>query len=64
MRGFGQVGSGRQAVGICELVFHPDHSSSLEANTGHNGENHEKEEKDDNCANKTMVGDSSDTHLE
>ena len=42
LRGFGQVGSGRQAVGVRELVLHADHAGSLEANAGNNSEDQEK----------------------
>ena len=63
MGGLCQVGSGRQAVGVCQLVFHANHPSSLEPNSGNNGKNQEKQKEDDKCANQAVVSNSSDTDL-
>ena len=63
MRGFGQVGSGRQAVGIRQLVFHANHACSLEPNSGNDSKNQEKQKEDDKCANEAVVGNSGDTDL-
>ena len=63
MGSLSQVGSGRQAVGIGELVLHADHAGSLEADAGNNGKDQEKKEEDDKGANEAVVGNGSDTNL-
>ena len=63
LRGFGQVGSGRHAVGVRQLVFHANHTCSLEANSGNDGKNQEKQKEDDKCANEAVIGNSGDTDL-